>query len=94
MAIKLHRCRYTWARTSLDACWRVQKALREMGIAHDVVKHGKRDRRDVERLTGQRWFPVLEFEDGSAYRDDSRKMAETIRAGRLTEQRSRSGGSL
>lgn len=87
MAVKLHRCRYTWARTELDACWRVQKALNQMGIEYEVVKHAKLDRAEVERLTGQPWFPVIEFEDGSAYHAQSREMAETIRAGRLDEQR-------
>jgi len=28
---------------------------------------------------------VIEFEDGSAYRDESKEMAERIRAGRLFE---------
>jgi hypothetical protein len=30
---------------------------------------------------------VIEFEDGSVYRDESNAMAETIRAGRLDEKR-------
>ena len=36
-------------------------------------------------LTGQHWLPVIEFEDGSAYRAGSEEMAETIDAGRLFE---------
>jgi hypothetical protein len=28
---------------------------------------------------------VIEFEDGSSYRDESKKMAERIRAGKLFE---------
>jgi hypothetical protein len=74
-------------RTELEACWRVQKAQREMGIEHEVVKQPKGDRTAIERLSGQRWLPVIEFEDGSAYREESRQMAETIRAGRLEEKR-------
>jgi glutaredoxin len=81
--IKLHRCRQTWLRTELEACWRVQKALLEMGIEHEVVKHSRRDRSEIKRLTGQRWFPVIEFEDGIAYREESRDMAARIRAGKL-----------
>jgi glutathione S-transferase-like protein len=81
--IKLHRCRQTWLRTELEACWRVQKALLEMRIPHEVVKHSRRDRSEIKRLTGQRWFPVIEFEDGTAYKEDSRDMAARIRAGEL-----------
>ena len=50
------------------------------------LRSGKRD--DLERLSGQRKYPVIEFEDGSAYRGESKEMAETIRAGRLDEKRS------
>lgn len=89
MAVKLHRCKFTWARTELDACWRVQKALNQMGIDYDVVKHGMTERAEVERLTGEPWFPVIEFEDGSAYREESRDMAARIRAGTLDEARGR-----
>jgi glutathione S-transferase len=66
-------------------CWRVQKALEEQGIEYEVVagpaRKGKRD--DLERLSGQRRYPVIELEDGSAYRDESARMAERIRAGEL-----------
>jgi hypothetical protein len=40
---------------------------------------------DVEHLTGQHWVPVIEFEDGTGYREDSTQMAERIRSGRLFE---------
>ena len=86
MALKLHRCKYTWARTELDACWRVQKALNQMGIEYEVVKHSMTERAEVERLTGQPWFPVIEFEDGTAYREESREMAARIRSGKLFDQ--------
>lgn len=46
----------------------------------------KRD--ELERISGQRKYPVLEFEDGSAYREESKEMAATIKAGRLDEKRS------
>ena len=42
-------------------------------------------RKDVIQLTGQHWLPVIEFEDGSAYRAGSEEMAETIDAGNLFE---------
>ena len=32
-------------------------------------------------------YPVVEFEDGSVYREESTQMAETIRAGKLDEKR-------
>lgn len=66
-------------------CWKVQKALDEQGIEYEVVKGplrpGKRD--DLEQLSGQSKYPVIEFEDGRVYRDESKAMAERIRAGEL-----------
>ncbi len=47
------------------------------------LRKGKRE--DVKRLTGQAAYPTIEFEDGSAYREESADMAERIRAGRLFE---------
>ena len=88
MAIKLHRCSNMWVKVGGHPCWRVQKALDEQGIEYEVVKgpltRGKRE--EIERLSGQRQYPVIEFEDGSAYRAQSKEMAETIRAGKLLEQ--------
>jgi glutathione S-transferase len=66
-------------------CWKVQKALDEQGVEYEVVKgpllSGKRA--DLERVSGQRKYPVIEFEDGTAYRDESKAMAARIRAGEL-----------
>jgi hypothetical protein len=86
MPIRLHRCRQTWLHTRLEACWRVQSALDDMGIEYEVVKHRRTDREEVERLTGQPWFPAIEFEDSSAYHEQSKQMAATIRAGRLRDK--------
>jgi glutathione S-transferase len=85
MAIKLHRCPNTWVKLGGHPCWKVQKALDEQGIDYEVVKGPQRPskRDDVERISGQRKYPVIEFEDGSAYRDDSAAMAERIRSGQL-----------
>lgn len=87
MAVKLHRCSAMWAKIDAHPCWRVQKALDEQGIEYEVVKGplrpGKRD--DLERLSGQRKYPTIELEDGRAYREESKDMAATIRAGRLFE---------
>lgn len=88
MAIKLHRCSSTWAKINAHPCWKVQKALDEQGIEYEVVKGplrpGKRD--DLERLSGQRKYPTIEFEDGRVYREESADMAARIRAGKLFEQ--------
>jgi glutathione S-transferase len=91
MAVKLHRCPNLWVKVQGHPCWRVQSALDEQGIEYEVVKgplrRGKRD--DIERLSDQRKYPVIEFEDGSIYRAESKQMAETIRAGKLDEKRGR-----
>jgi glutathione S-transferase len=74
-----------WARVNAHPCHRVQKALDEQGIEYEVVKGplrpGKRD--ELERVSGQRKYPAIEFEDGSAYREESAEMAERIRSGKL-----------
>ena len=88
MAVKLHRCRHLWVKLGGHPCWRVQKALDEQGIEYEIAKgpvpRGKRD--DLERLSGQRKYPVIEFEDGRAYRAESNEMADRIRSGRLFEE--------
>ncbi len=85
MAVKLHRCSAMWVKIDAHPCWRVQKALDEQGVEYEVVKGplrpGKRD--DLDALSGQRKYPVIEFEDGQSYRDESAEMAEKIRAGEL-----------
>lgn len=88
MAIKLHRCSTMWLKIGGHPCWKVQKALDEQGIDYEVVKgplsRGKRD--DLDRLTGQRKYPAIEFENGSVYRAESKEMAEKIRAGKLFDE--------
>ena len=87
MAVKLHRCSTMWIKGP-HPCWQVQKALDESGIAYEVVKgplrRGKRD--GMQALTGQRLYPAIEFENGSAYREQSKDMVATIRAGELMEK--------
>jgi glutaredoxin len=87
MAVKLHRCKNMWAKIPGHPCWKVQKALDEQGIQYDVVKHQwpGGDREEIVRLSGQKKYPVIEFENGSVYREESKQMAETIRAGKLFE---------
>ena len=85
MAVRLHRCSATFAKIDAHPCHRVQKALDEQGIEYEVVKGpllpGKRE--ELERLSGQRKYPTIEFEDGSTYREESAEMAARIRAGEL-----------
>ena len=89
MAVKLHRCSNIWVKVQGHPCWRVQKALDDLGIQYEVVKEptrrGKRD--ETERRTGNRLLPWIEFEDGSVYRAESKEMVETIRSGKLMEGR-------
>jgi glutaredoxin len=86
MAVKLHRCSMPW---KAGPCWRVQKALDERGVDYQTVKGPVRPskRTEVQRISGQSLYPVVEFEDGSVYREESADMAATIRAGRLDEKR-------
>lgn len=86
MAVKLHRCPLTFLHTDLDACWRVQRALDAQGIDYEVVKQPlfpKGRRADVEALSGQHLLPVIEFDDGTVYRAESKDMAARIEAGDL-----------
>jgi glutaredoxin len=87
VAVKLHRCSQEWIKIDAHPCWKVQKALDEKGIEYEVVKgplrSGKREA--LEELSGQRKYPVVEFEDGKVYREESKDMAARIRAGKLFE---------
>jgi glutathione S-transferase len=78
-----------WAKVGPHPCWKVQKALDEKGIDYEVVKgplmRGKRD--ELEAKTGQRLYPVIEFSDGTFYREEGKDMAATIMAGKLFEGR-------
>jgi hypothetical protein len=87
MAVKLHRCRFTWV--PFDTCNRVQRALDDAGIDYELVIYpwSRRKRAAIEKLSGQRYYPVIEFEDGSVYREESKDMAATIRAGELGKKR-------
>jgi glutathione S-transferase len=71
----------------------VQKALDEQGIEYEVVKGplrpGKRD--ELEQLSGQRKYPVIEFDGGRVYREDSADMAAKIRAGEVPEAPEQAG---
>lgn len=85
MALKLHRCSLIWVKIGGHPCWRVQKALDEAGVDYELVKEpaSPRKRQGVEKLSGQSKYPVIEFEDGRIYREESKEMAAKIRAGEL-----------
>jgi glutaredoxin len=95
MAVKLYRCSNLWAKFGGHPCWRVQKALDEAGIEYEIVKgpYRRRDRSELERLSGQRAYPVIVFEDGTAYREQSKEMAARIRAGTLAAAGGSTGAS-
>lgn len=88
MAVKLHRCSLEWLKISAHPCWTVQKALDEKGVEYELVKGplrgGKRDA--LEQLCGQRKYPVIEFDDGRVYREESKQMAARISAGKLFDE--------
>lgn len=73
----LHRCPTptNW----LCPCGRVERALREAGVEHDTVREPlrRRDRDDVEALTGQRRVPVLVLDDEAPIAD-SRRIVEHL----------------
>lgn len=87
MPVKLHRCRSMWLKIGGHPCWRVQKALDRAGVEYEVVTGplSRSKRAEIARLSGQNLYPVIEFEDGRVYREQSKKMAERISAGELFE---------
>jgi len=97
MAVKLLRCSGQWVKVSGHPCWRVEKALIDMGIEYEThagaAMPWQRDKRSelIEKTGGNR-YPAIEFEDGTVYREESKAMEETIRAGKLFEK-SRSGAA-
>jgi hypothetical protein len=88
MAVKLHRCSNQWVKFGGHPCWKVEKALIDMGIEYERVPGPySRSKRDaIFEGTGQRGYPDIEFEDGSWYREESKDMEATIRAGKLMEK--------
>src|SRR5262245_7068230 len=90
MAIKLHRCKNEWVKIGGHPCWRVQSARDEAGVQYEIVHEGptfrKSARENTIERTGQSAFPWIEFDDGSVYREESKAMAETIRAGKLDDK--------
>ena len=90
MAVRLHRCPFTFLKTEGHGCWQAQRALDEAGIEYELVKAPllRPRRKEVIRLTGQQVVPVIELEDGTAIREDGKVLAERIRSGELLAGRS------
>ena len=99
MALKLHRCRFDNPLINKlpgHSCGRVEKALDKMGIEYErvrVISRPQSARSEVFELSGQYVVPMIEFEDGSVYRAESKEMAAEIRAGRLNEHKGNVPGS-
>jgi glutathione S-transferase len=83
-----------WLKIGAHPCWKVQQALDEQQIEYEVVKgplrRGQRDA--LESLSGQRQYPVIELDDGTVYREESKEMAARIRRGELLESQAPPGG--
>ena len=74
--VVLHRCKTPTDR--LCACGRVARRLRRAGIDYEEVRvpARRRDRDEVEELTGPTWVPVLEIGDEAI--SDSHRIREHI----------------
>ena len=73
------------------SCWRVEKALIDMGIAYETVAGPampwqRGERTELIEKTGGSRYPAIEFENGVVYREESVDMARTIRVGKLFEK--------
>ena len=89
MAI-LYRCK---APTNLVCrCGRVARALDERGIEYSEVRVPflKRDRPEVDELTGQRWVPVLVHGDEAMH--DSHRILEYLERVAPVEDRGEPSG--
>ena len=85
MPIKLHRCPNHWAKLKGHPCWKVERALMDMGVDYELAPGPlRRSKRELLReKTGQTQYPAIEFEDGTWYREQSKDMEKRIREGRL-----------
>ena len=90
MAVTLHHCSLTFARVPGHPCANVRKALDQAGIEYTIVKHPllpRSKRTELMKLSGQSLLPVIQLEDGTVYREESKDMVARIKAGKLREPR-------
>ena len=73
MPVKLHRCPNEWVKLKGHPCWRVEKALQDMGIDYEL------DRGPLRRSKRDELMENLK----SAFDDARRFLARTLRAGDL-----------
>jgi hypothetical protein len=97
MAVRLFRCSGQWVKIGKHPCWRVEKALIDLGIEYERVPGPampwqRKQRTELIEKTGDSKYPAIEFENGSVYREESIDMEKTIRDGRLFEK-SRTGST-
>ena len=86
MPIRLHHCSFTWARVPGHPCARVRGALDHANVDYELVTHPlfpRSKRTELIELTGQDRLPVIQFEDGTVLREESKAMVERIRTGNL-----------
>ena len=91
MAVKLLRCSGQWVKIGGHPCWKVEKALIDMGIEYETVAGPampwqREKRAELIEKTGANRYPAIEFENGTVYREESAEMENTIRAGKLFEK--------
>ena len=93
MAVKLYRCGGQWVKIKAHPCWRVEKALMDMGVEYERVPgpQSRSKRTVLIEGTGQPKYPAIQFEDGSWYREESKDMERTIREGHLMEKAADAG---
>jgi glutathione S-transferase len=85
MPIKVHTCGNTFIHGK-HPCWMVLKAFDDAGIPYEQVKEPtfpRSRRKAIIEGTGQAKVPVLEFEDGTMLREESKDLIERVRAGNL-----------
>jgi len=72
----LYRCKTPTDR--LCPCGKVARRLRRAGIDYEEIRVPvlRRDRDEIDELTGQRWVPVLVHEDQVIH--DSRRIVEYL----------------
>ena len=86
MAVKLHRCSNQWVKVGGPSVLEGREGPAGAWGSSTSASRGRSaasKREAVFSGTGQRLYPAIQFEDGSWYREESKEMERTIRAGEL-----------